>query len=74
MDAYLPIFFLAGGEIFLALIAARVAVWMLRGLRDYWRSDAPPAPRGPGGGLRVLAGGARAGAAAGGGARLRRAA
>ena len=59
MDNVLPVFLLAGGEIFLGLVAARVGVWVVRGWRDYRRADAsgPPRPRGPGGGLRVLAGG-----------------
>jgi hypothetical protein len=49
---------LGSGQIFLALIAARVALWVLRGWRDYPRGPADPrGPRGPGGGLRILAGG-----------------
>jgi hypothetical protein len=69
MDTVLPVFLLAGGEIFLGLVAARVAVWVVRGWRDYRRGGGspPPRPRGPGGGLRVLTGG-RSGGAAGGGA------
>jgi hypothetical protein len=68
MDTVLPVFLLAGGEIFLGLVAARVAVWVVRGWRDYRRGGtSPPHPRGPGGGLRVLAGG-RSGGAGGGGA------
>ena len=68
MKAFLPILFLTGGELFLGLIAARVAVWVLRGWRDYHRAGAsgPPRPRGPGGGLRVLAGGGSRGARIGG--------
>jgi len=59
VDLALPILFIAGGEIFLALIAARVAVWVLRGWSDARRASgpAPRGPRGPGGGLRALAGG-----------------
>jgi hypothetical protein len=64
VDLVLPVFVLAGGEIFLALIAARVAVWVLRGWRDARRAEGGPRrPRGPGGGLRVLAGGGARGAA-----------
>ena len=62
MDAYAPIFLLAGGEIFRAAIGLRVAVWVRRGGRE-WRASAPaPRPGGPGGppgGLRVIQGGAR---------------
>jgi hypothetical protein len=58
VDTVLPVLFLAGGEIFLGLVAARVGVWVLRGWRDYRRSaDPQPPPPGPGGGLRVLPGG-----------------
>jgi hypothetical protein len=58
VDTVLPVFFLAGGEIFLGLVAARVGVWVLRGWREYRRgADPQPPPPGPGGGLRVLQGG-----------------
>jgi hypothetical protein len=58
VDTVLPVFFLAGGEIFLGLIAARVGVWVLRGWREYRRGlDPQPPPPGPRGGLRLLAGG-----------------
>jgi len=68
MDTVLPVFLLAGGEIFLGLVAARIAVWVVRGWRGYRRAGAPPPrPRGPGGGLRLLSGG-RSGGAGGGGA------
>ena len=61
MARAIPIFFLAGGELFLAAVALRIAVWVVRGWRD-WRALArseggADGPRGPGGGLRVLAGG-----------------
>jgi hypothetical protein len=71
VDTVLPVFLLAGGEIFLGLVAARIAVWVVRGWRDYRRAGAspPPHPRGPGGGLRVLAGGASSGAGGSGGLR-----
>jgi len=71
MDTVLPVFLLAGGEIFLGLVAARIAVWVVRGWRSYRREGAPP-PRPPGGGLRVLSGGRSGGA--GGGGTLREAA
>jgi hypothetical protein len=59
VDTVLPVFFLAGGEIFLGLVAARIGIWVLRGWREYRRgAPAPPSPPGPGGGLRVLPGGA----------------
>jgi hypothetical protein len=58
VDTVLPVFILAGGEIFLGLIAARVGVWVLRGWREYRRAaDPQPPPPGPRGGLRVLPGG-----------------
>jgi hypothetical protein len=67
MDTVLPVFLLAGGEIFLGLVAARVAVWVVRGWLSYRREGSPPPrPGGPGGGLRVLSGG-RSGRAGGGG-------
>jgi hypothetical protein len=54
----IPILFLAGGELFLAAVALRIAVWVLRGWRD-WRALARSegggdGPRGPGGGLRLV--------------------
>jgi hypothetical protein len=59
VDTVLPVFLLAGGEIFLGLVAARVGVWVVRGWRDYHRvaASGPPRPCGPGGGLRAVAGG-----------------
>jgi hypothetical protein len=56
MEVALPIFLLAGGEIFLAGVFLRVAVWVLRGWGGRPR---PGPPRGPRGGLRVIPGGAR---------------
>jgi hypothetical protein len=56
VEVALPIFLLAGGEIFLAGVFLRVAVWVLRGWRERPR---PGPPRGPRGGLRVIPGGAR---------------
>lgn len=54
----IPIFFLAGGEIVLALIGLRVAVWVARGWREFRAVPRPPGPpRGPRGGLRSVAGG-----------------
>jgi hypothetical protein len=66
VDVALPIFVLAGGEIFLALIAARVGVWVLRGWWNTRRTSdqEPRGPRGPGGGLRALAGGGQRSAGA----------
>jgi hypothetical protein len=57
MRALLPIFFLAGGEIVLMLVGLRVAFWVARGWREYRASERPAPPRGPGGGLRCIAGG-----------------
>jgi hypothetical protein len=60
MDLAVPVLLLAGGELFLAAIGLRIAVWVVRGWRE-WRAvagpGAPPGPRGPGGGLRPLPGG-----------------
>lgn len=55
--ALIPIFFLMGGEIVLALIGLRVALWVARGWRELRAQERPKPPRGPGGGLRCLAGG-----------------
>jgi hypothetical protein len=57
----LPIFFLAGGELVLAAVAVRIAVWVARGWRE-WRAlersgGGGKGPGGPNGGLRVLPGG-----------------
>jgi hypothetical protein len=57
LSAFIPIFFLMGGEIVLALIGLRVAIWVARGWRELRRQERPTPPRGPGGGLRCLAGG-----------------
>ena len=61
MARVIPIFFLAGGELFLAAVALRIAVWVVRGWRDWGalaRSEGDgEGPRGPGGGLRVVPGG-----------------
>jgi hypothetical protein len=55
VELAIPIFLLAGGELFLAAIGLRIAVWVARGWRE-WRAlarpGAPPGPRGPRGGLR----------------------
>jgi hypothetical protein len=56
----IPVFLLAGGEIFLAAVALRIAVWVVRGWRGWRALDDPGAgdgPPGPGGGLRVVRGG-----------------
>lgn len=75
MDALVPILVVASGQIFLALVAARVAVWVLIGWRRTQRGEGPEGPGGPGGGLRVLAGGVSRSAQAGaGGLPLRKAA
>jgi hypothetical protein len=57
LRALIPIFFLAGGEIVLAIVGLRVALWVARGWREFRRGERPTPPRGPGGGLRCLAGG-----------------
>ena len=57
LRALIPIFFLMGGEIVLALIGLRVALWVARGWREMRAQERPTPPRGPGGGLRCLAGG-----------------
>ncbi len=65
MDLAAPIVLLAGGEIFLAAIGVRISVWVARGWREWraaMRAPETPAPRGPKGGLRLVAGGARAAA------------
>ena len=60
MRSLIPIFFLMGGEIVLALIGLRVALWVARGWRELRAQEKPKPPRGPGGGLRCLAGGREA--------------
>jgi hypothetical protein len=54
----IPVFFLAGGELFLAAVALRIAVWVVRGWRDWGAlvrsAGAGDDPRGPGGGLRLV--------------------
>ena len=55
--ALIPIFLLMGGEIVLALIGLRVALWVARGWRELRAQERPKPPRGPGGGLRCLEGG-----------------
>jgi hypothetical protein len=60
MDALGPILLLAGGELFLAAIGLRIAVWMARGwldLRAAPSEGGAPEPPGPKGGLRILRGG-----------------
>jgi hypothetical protein len=57
MRASIPILFLMGGEIVLALIGLRVALWVARGWRELRAQDRPKPPGGPGGGLRCLTGG-----------------
>ena len=44
------LFILFGGEIFLTFAALRVAIWVLRGWRDF-DVGPPPGPPGPKGGL-----------------------
>lgn len=59
MARAIPILFLAGGELVLALVALRVGVWVARGWRE-WRAVATSGdegPPGPGGGLRLVTGG-----------------
>ena len=63
MDVALPVFLLAGGELFLGAIGLRIAVWVALGwrhARDATRRGAPTSPRDPKGGLLVLPGGAAA--------------
>ena len=55
--ALIPLFLLMGGEIVLALIGLRVALWVARGWRELRAQERPKPPPGPGGGLRCLAGG-----------------
>jgi hypothetical protein len=64
-----PLLILYGAEVFLAIIGARIAFWMLRGWSAYRAGErSPDGPGGPDGGrrtgLRVLAGGAVAAPAA----------
>jgi hypothetical protein len=64
MTRAVPLLLLAGGELVLAAVALRIAVWVARGWRA-WRAlerggGGGPGPRGPGGpegGLRVMPGG-----------------
>ncbi|HBZ69665.1 MAG TPA: hypothetical protein DEP35_08030 [Deltaproteobacteria bacterium] len=46
----MPLFILFGGEIFLIVAVVRVAVWVLRGWRDF-DAGPPNGPPGPKGGL-----------------------
>lgn len=46
----MTLFVLFGGELFLAFAALRVAIWVLRGWRDF-DAGSPPIPPGPQGGL-----------------------
>jgi hypothetical protein len=63
VEAALPILLLLGGEIVLAAIGLRIAIWVALGWRACRAAPTPPSgPRGPKGGLRVLAGGAPAAA------------
>jgi len=63
----MPLFILFGGELFLTFAALRVAIWVLRGWRDF-DAGPPSGPPGPQGGLplarpqrrRLRRGGARA--------------
>jgi hypothetical protein len=62
VDEAFPIVLLGGGELFLAAIGLRIAVWVARGWREWrevYRAERPTGPRGPKGGLRLLAGGAQ---------------
>ena len=52
-DVLIPVFLLAGGEIFLGMLALRVLWWMLRGWREALVKDSPP-PEPDGGGRPVL--------------------
>jgi hypothetical protein len=56
MGRKIPIF-LAGGEVVVAIIALRIALWMARGWRDWRAVIGGDEPVGPGGGLRVIPGG-----------------
>src|SRR5271157_5878940 len=66
-EAAMPLFILFGGELFLTFAALRVAIWVLRGWRDF-DAGPPSGPPGPQGGLplahpqrrRLRRGGARA--------------
>jgi hypothetical protein len=46
----MPLFILFGGELFLMFATLRVALWVLRGWRDF-DAGPPPGPPGPQGGL-----------------------
>jgi hypothetical protein len=59
VEAALPILLLLSGEIVLAAIGLRIALWVALGWRASRAATTPRSrPRGPKGGLRVLAGGA----------------
>lgn len=62
MARAVPILLLAAGEIVLAAVALRVAVWVALGWRARRSPPEPPGggPGGPGGGLRLVRGGAAA--------------
>jgi len=52
------LFILFGGELFLTFAAVRVALWVLRGWRDFDAGPSPDPP-GPGGGLPLARPGPR---------------
>ncbi len=41
----MPLFFLMGGEVVIAIVGSRIALWLFRGIRA-WRAaqEAPPEP------------------------------
>jgi hypothetical protein len=49
----MPLFILFGGELFFTLAALRVAIWVLRGWRDF-ETGPPSGPPGPQGGLPLV--------------------
>lgn len=72
----MPLLVLYGAEVFLAIIGARIAIWVLRGWSAFRAGErSPEGPSGPGGpGLRLLEGGARGASAGSPGAAFRAAA